>query len=192
VRNACGSGGSGLLALAPAVQELGPQSRLHVFRRQLRDARLQLPGFLGQNGYHLNAELRLPLIHAMATPIGILGGIRGTLFANVGGAYFDQSGFKAYSRDTTTERPITGYVADPLNPTQGVPVFGDPIAVSGFRLVDARASYGIGLQTFALGFPVHFDWAWRTCSTRAGKTWCSRSRAAARRSASPASRCGSA
>ena len=118
--------------------------------------------FLGQNGYHLNAELRLPLIHAMATPIGILGGIRGTLFANVGGAYFDQSGFKAYSSDATTERPITGYVADPLNPTQGVPVFGDPITVSGFRLVDARASYGIGLQTFALGFPVHFDWSWRT------------------------------
>ena len=34
--------------------------------------------------------------------------------------------------------------------------------LSGFRLVDARASYGIGLQTFALGFPMHFDWSWRT------------------------------
>ena len=45
--------------------------------------------FVGQNAAHLNAELRIPLIHAMATPIGILGGIRGTLFANVGGAYFD-------------------------------------------------------------------------------------------------------
>ena len=30
------------------------------------------------------------------------------------------------------------------------------------RLVDARASYGVGLETFALGFPVHFDWSWRT------------------------------
>ena len=28
--------------------------------------------------------------------------------------------------------------------------------------MDARASYGIGLETFALGFPIHFDWAWRT------------------------------
>ena len=34
--------------------------------------------------------------------------------------------------------------------------------VSGFRLVDGRASYGFGLETFALGFPIHFDWAWRT------------------------------
>ena len=25
-----------------------------------------------------------------------------------------------------------------------------------------RASYGISLSTFALGFPVHFDWSWRT------------------------------
>ncbi|MBP1604695.1 MAG: translocation protein TolB, partial [Acidobacteria bacterium] len=26
----------------------------------------------------------------------------------------------------------------------------------------ARASYGIGLTTAVLGFPMHFDWAWRT------------------------------
>ncbi len=34
--------------------------------------------------------------------------------------------------------------------------------MDGFRLIDARASYGLGLETFALGFPIHFDWAWRT------------------------------
>jgi hypothetical protein len=34
--------------------------------------------------------------------------------------------------------------------------------VSGFRLQDGRASYGFGLETFALGFPIHFDWSWRT------------------------------
>ena len=34
------------------------------------------------------------------------------------------------------------------------------------RLVDSRASYGISLQTFALGFPVHFDWSWRTLFNR--------------------------
>ena len=42
------------------------------------------------------------------------------------------------------------------------------MAVSGFRLVDGRASYGIGLETFALGFPIHFDWSWRTLFN---KTW---------------------
>ena len=34
--------------------------------------------------------------------------------------------------------------------------------MEGFRLVNARASYGISLSTLALGFPFHFDWAWRT------------------------------
>ena len=34
--------------------------------------------------------------------------------------------------------------------------------MTGFRLQDSRASYGIGLETFALGFPIHFDWSWRT------------------------------
>ena len=32
----------------------------------------------------------------------------------------------------------------------------------GARLRDGRASYGLGLETFALGFPIHFDWAWKT------------------------------
>ena len=41
-------------------------------------------------------------------------------------------------------------------------VYGTPVPVDGFRLVDARASYGVGLETFALGFPIHFDWAWKT------------------------------
>jgi hypothetical protein len=42
------------------------------------------------------------------------------------------------------------------------PIFGPKTPVSGFRLVDSRASYGLGLETFLLGFPVHFDWAWKT------------------------------
>ena len=42
------------------------------------------------------------------------------------------------------------------------PVLGDPRQIGGFRLVDGRASYGVGLETFAIGFPIHFDWSWRT------------------------------
>ena len=30
------------------------------------------------------------------------------------------------------------------------------------KLIDSAASYGFGLETFALGFPVHLDWSWRT------------------------------
>jgi hypothetical protein len=98
----------------------------------------------------------------MLTPLGVMGGVRGTLFANVGGAHFDQTPFKAFRRDDSTERPVVGYVPDPTNPNLSQPVYGQEQLVSGFRLVDARASYGIGLQTFALGFPIHFDWSWRT------------------------------
>ena len=42
------------------------------------------------------------------------------------------------------------------------PIQGTPRNISGLRLVDGRASYGIGLETFLLGYPVHFDWAWKT------------------------------
>ena len=46
--------------------------------------------------------------------------------------------------------------------SEATPIFGPKIPVSGLRLVDSRASYGLGLETFLLGFPVHFDWAWKT------------------------------
>ena len=49
--------------------------------------------FVGQRAFFLNAELRFPLIEAMLTPIGILGGIRGVFFANAGGAGFNGQPF---------------------------------------------------------------------------------------------------
>ena len=41
--------------------------------------------FLGSESAFFNAELRFPLIHAMLTPLGVMGGIRGVFFANMGG-----------------------------------------------------------------------------------------------------------
>jgi hypothetical protein len=120
--------------------------------------------FLGQNAFFTNAELRFPLIDAMATPIGVLGGVRATLFAGLGGSYFDeyvnpltQQPFKAVTSGTQTVRPIVDF-----DEVTGAAQFGAPVSVSGLRLVDSRASYGISLATFALGFPVHFDWSWKT------------------------------
>jgi len=46
------------------------------------------------------------------------------------------------------------------------PIYGAPRVIDGLRLVDARASYGVGVETFALGFPVHIDWAWKTLFNR--------------------------
>jgi hypothetical protein len=148
--------------------------------------------FTGQNAFFANAELRFPIIEAALTPIGVVGGVRGVFFADIGGASFNNqpsavtscaglpNGYAFASSKNTVCLPVIGNVIDPvtgfpvpdphsLNPdgTCGatcVPLlqYGNPIAVNGFRLQDGRASYGIGLETFAFGFPIHFDWAWRT------------------------------
>jgi WD40 repeat protein len=143
--------------------------------------------FAGSNMVYANAELRFPLIEAALTPIGVIGGIRGVFFAGIGAAWFgnqpssnpcsgESGSFKFAINNTTTCQVPTGYqigadgnVVAPVDPATGVQT---PILnyarqnVSGFRLQDGRASYGIGLETFALGFPIHFDWSWRTLLNR--------------------------
>ena len=116
--------------------------------------------FVGDHAAFFNAELRFPFIDAMLTPVGILGGIRGVFFLNLGGGHFDGQPFTWFQRSSEVYTPIIGY--QQINFTQQTPVYGPPTVVDGLRLVDARASYGIGLETFALGFPIHFDYAWKT------------------------------
>jgi hypothetical protein len=138
--------------------------------------------FAGQNIVFANAELRFPLIEAALTPIGVIGGIRGVFFAGIGGAWFgnqstpnpctgESSRFKFAVNNSTNCQVPTGYrIENGQLVTHTDPATGQqtPILnytsqpVSGFRLQDGRASYGIGLETFALGFPIHFDWSWRT------------------------------
>jgi hypothetical protein len=121
--------------------------------------------FIGHQAFFTNAELRFPLIEAMLTPLGVMGGIRGVFFANFGAAGLNGEPLRLWRSDTQVYPTIIDYAFDEsLNAF--VPVFGEPKTVSGFRLHDARASYGIGLETFALGFPIHFDWAWRTLFNR--------------------------
>jgi hypothetical protein len=123
--------------------------------------------FVGQNAVFANAELRFPIIEAALTPFGVIGGIRGVFFANMGGGWFNDRGFRFATSKTETHRIITGFESDALGQPvfDGVsakPIYGPERTVSGFRLKDGRASYGLGLETFALGFPIHFDWSWRT------------------------------
>jgi hypothetical protein len=143
--------------------------------------------FAGQNVVFANAELRFPLIEAALTPIGVIGGIRGVFFAGIGGAWFSNSAaanpctgeaaaFKFSTSSTSTCQVPTGYKLDATGQLVGTtnPQTGQTIpvlnyaqqTVSGFRLQDGRASYGLGLETFALGFPIHFDWSWRTLMNR--------------------------
>ena len=121
--------------------------------------------FLGHKAMFANAELRFPLIEAMLTPVGVMGGIRGVFFFNVGAAGLKGQPLKLWSTEREVVETVADVVFDPiLNAFVAVP--GEPKAISGFRLKDARASYGIGLETFALGFPIHFDWSWRTLFNR--------------------------
>ncbi|MBI2834863.1 MAG: PD40 domain-containing protein [Acidobacteria bacterium] len=121
--------------------------------------------FIGHRAFFANAELRFPLIEAMATPIGVLGGIRGVFFFNVGAAGLNNAPFKVFERKTERVTPVIGYRFNPQTEDFEV-INGQPRVISGFRLKDGRASYGIGLETFALGFPIHFDWSWRTLFNR--------------------------
>ena len=78
------------------------------------------------------------------------------------------SGYKFATSKDAICKPITGYQVDAFGLLvadangNAIPIHGPDTLVSGFRLQDARASYGVGLETFALGFPIHFDWSWRT------------------------------
>jgi outer membrane protein assembly factor BamA len=117
--------------------------------------------FLGNRAFFANAELRFPLIEAALTPIGVVGGLRAVAFANFGASQIASLPFNITDNHSETVRPIIGYTQDFFTGAI-TPVFGAPTTISGLRLVDGRASYGLGLETFALGFPIHFDWSWRT------------------------------
>jgi len=158
-------GGSGLLALrARGYRSWGDAPNFNYFGGNADLRGYEYLQFVGNNTFYGNAELRFPLVEAMLTPIGVMGGIRGVFFAGTSGAWFNGQGFQFASSKSQTVIPITGYQPDASGNL--VPVFGNPIDVTGYRLVDGRASYGFGLETFALGFPIHFDWAWRTLWNR--------------------------
>ena len=49
-------------------------------------------GSSATRAFFANAELRFPLIEAMLTPVGVLGGLRGVMFINVGGDRLQRHG----------------------------------------------------------------------------------------------------
>ena len=117
--------------------------------------------FLGNKAFFANAELRFPLIEAALTPLGVIGGLRGIAFAN--SAPPDSKGSDAgLDEGPDHYTPLIGYEHEPGRSASQAGVSGAPQSIDGFKLVDGRASYGFGLETFALGFPIHFDWSWRT------------------------------
>src|SRR5205085_5411758 len=99
--------------------------------------------FVGQKVVFGNAELRFPIIQAALTPIGIIGGIRGVFFANVGGGWFDSQNFTFATSKTETVPTIAGYKTDAtgnllIDPVTlgAIPVPGPDKVINGFRLKD--------------------------------------------------------
>lgn len=121
--------------------------------------------FVGQQAFFADAELRVPLIDAMLTPLGVLGGLRGVLYFNIGGAGLNGQPFAFATNKTIEFTPTIGYTQDASGNLTPVP--GNPVQISGFRLVNGRASYGFGLESFLLGFPMHFDFSWDTLFNQA-------------------------
>jgi outer membrane protein assembly factor BamA len=160
-------GGTGLLALrANAFKSTGDAADFNYYGGNADLRGYEYLQFIGNQTYYANAELRFPLVEAMLTPIGVVGGIRGVFFAGAGGAFFNDQPFQFWSNKDQTVTPIIGYNTDPATGAPTTPIYGNPVNITGLRLVDGRASYGFGLETFALGFPIHFDWAWRTLLNR--------------------------
>ncbi len=112
--------------------------------------------FTGNEGFFANVELRFPIIDIAKTPLGLIGPLRGTVYFGIGGTRFRGEDYQF-----GTSEPGLSFVNDPI--------FGEP--VTGYHLVDGRASYGVGLQLFFLGYPLHFDWTKLTDLQVASRSW---------------------
>ena len=86
----------------------------------------------GDRAFFANMEYRFPLIDLLATPILAFRGIRGVVFLDVGGAWYNQLGqpFRFYNSDTG-------------------------------QLENAIAAYGYGITVNLLGLEVNWDFARR-------------------------------
>ena len=163
-------GGTGLLAMrARGFKSIGDYPDYTFFGGNAEMHGYSYLQFTGQNAWYTNAELRFPLIEAMLTPIGVLGGVRGMAFANIGAASFDDSPncaqtascFNFSTSKPLTYTPVIGYN---VNQVAGN-VHAHLWATGGRHRFPSREWPCVvrsGLETFALGFPIHFDWAWRT------------------------------
>ena len=85
---------------------------------------------VGDRAFYTNLEYRFPLIDVLATPVVSFRGVRGRVFLDVGGAWFD----------------IYGQDFDFWNSEEG-------------RLEDAVSSYGFGVTINLMGIDLNWDFA---------------------------------
>ena len=105
-----------------------------------------------------------------------MGGVRGVFYFNVGAGWFPaRTSSSGRSNSETYQRQT-----DVLQDENGVLVGVDASARVGQRLPPAgrQGVVGFGVETFVLGLPMHFDWAWRTTFNKAWRTCTRRGRRA--------------
>ncbi len=89
----------------------------------------------GNRTWFTNLEWRFPLIDRVDFAFLRLGGIRGRIFLDVGGAWFENDNGDKFNQ------------------------FGAPyVFMEDWRLVDGVSSYGFGLDLNLFGLPLHWDW----------------------------------
>ena len=94
-------GATGLLALrARGFKSWGDAPDFMYFGGNSEMRGYEYLQFVGDTTAFFNAELRFPLIEAMLTPLGVLGGIRGVFFANMGGGHFEGQPFKWWTNSS--------------------------------------------------------------------------------------------
>ena len=110
------------------------QPGLLLLRRQHGDARLPVPAASpATRASSRTPSSASPLIHLAATPIGIIGPLRGTMFFNIGGAKF-----KGQQYSFSTSEPGYSYVERP------------DLRDAGHRLAPAGRARVLGLRPAAL------------------------------------------
>lgn len=93
---------------------------------------VEIFSLVGDHAFYANAEYRFPLIDVLRTPIFGVSNIRGVVFLDLGGAYFeeDEDDWKFYDSDED-------------------------------RLVDGLSSYGFGISAVLFGLPVNWTFSKR-------------------------------
>ncbi len=109
----------------------------------------QFRSLVGTRGFSFVTELRFPLIHMMSTPIGLLGPVRGVLFFDLGGVW--DSSIPEY----TGTDPYTKNYYDELRDF-------DLFSKGTTKLKDGLSSYGYALEVNLWGYPLHFEWIYKT------------------------------
>ena len=164
-------GGTGLLALrARGFKSWGDNPSFLYFGGNSELRGYDYLSFVGQNAFFLNAGAALPADrrdgdadrHPRRHPRHVLRQHRRRVMVAVHRLPLRPATTSGCSPTTPRSRRRSSATTRTCEP-----IYGDRRSWSTGSACRTRAvSYGISLMTFALGFPIHFDWSWRTLFNR--------------------------